>query len=331
MDNKNEAYHELLENIGFIFREAQKKALQVVNTTLLHTYWQVGKYIVEYEQKGNIKAEYGKKLLVELSKDLKTVVNKGFSRTNLLYARLLYLCYPISQTLSDLLTWSHYLELINIDNELERSFYEKTCVYEKWSLRELRRQKDSALFQRLALSKNKEEILALAQKGNIPEKPQDLIKDPYIFEFLGLSEKTLYKELTLETKLINSLQDFLMELGKGFTFVGRQYRISLANEHFYVDLVFYHRILKCFVLIDLKVRQVKHTDIGQMNLYINYFRAEENVSDDNEPIGIILTAEKNDIIVEYALGGITNQLFVSRYQLYLPNKAELEQKLKTIL
>jgi predicted nuclease of restriction endonuclease-like (RecB) superfamily len=331
LTNQDKAYQQLLKSIGAIFQEGQMQAVQAVNTALLQTYWQVGKYVIEFEQGGNVKAEYGKKLLVQLSKDLKLIVNKGFSRSNLIYARLLYVNYPISQTLSDQLSWSHYCEILSIEDNLERSFYEKQSVIERWSVRELRRQKDTALFQRLALSKSKEEIWALAKQGYVPKQPKEIVKDPYIFEFLGMGEKDLKKESQLEERLIDNLQSFLMELGKGFTFVGRQYRITLANEHFFVDLVFYHRILKCFVLIDLKVRKVKHTDIGQMNMYINYFKTEENVSDDNEPIGIILTAQKDEILVEYALGGITNNLFVSRYQLYLPDKQQLEQQIKNIL
>jgi predicted nuclease of restriction endonuclease-like (RecB) superfamily len=331
INHQHKAYQDLLQNIGQIFGEAQKKAVQSVNTVLLNTYWQVGKYIVDFEQGGNIKAEYGKKLLLQLSKDLKLVVNKGFSRSNLANMRLFYLKYPIIQTVSGQLTWSHYCEILTIEDDLERSFYEKQSIIENWSVRELRRQKDTALFQRLALSKNKEEILALAKQGYVPESPKDIVKDPYIFEFLGMAETDLKKESHLEKSLIDYLQNFLMELGKGFAFVGRQHRITLDNTHFYVDLVFYHRILKCFVLIDLKVRKVKHTDIGQMNMYINYFKTEENVSDDNEPIGIILTAQKDEVLVEYALGGITNNLFVSRYQLYLPDKEQLAQKLKKLL
>jgi predicted nuclease of restriction endonuclease-like (RecB) superfamily len=223
--------------------------------------------------------------------------------------RLFYLRYPKSETLSHQLTWSHYFELLKIDDDLERSFYEKQSILENWSVRELKRQKNTALFARLALSRNKTEILQLANQGNILQKETDILKDPYIFEFLGLPEGKKIKEKELENKLIEHLQTFLLELGKGFAFIARQYKITLNNTNFYVDLVFYHRILKCFVLIDLKVNEVKHQDIGQMNLYINYFKTEENTEGDNEPIGIILSSEKEDIVVQYALGGITNKLY----------------------
>jgi len=245
--------------------------------------------------------------------------------------RLLYLEYQKSQTLSDQLAWSHYVELLMIDSNLERSFYEKQCVKENWSVRELKRQKNSALFERIAFSKDKKEILELAQKGHIIKKAEDLVKDPYVLEFLGISEDYKYSEKELEKKIIDNLQKFLLELGKGFTFVSRQFRMTLGNRHYYVDLVFYHRILKCFVLMDLKIGRVTHADIGQMNMYINYFKKEEMTQEDNEPIGIILTKEKDRVVVEYALGGISNKLFVSKYKLYLPTKEELEKEVKKLL
>ncbi|TAE75261.1 MAG: DUF1016 domain-containing protein [Bacteroidetes bacterium] len=328
-DNNYQRLIDILEAEYLILRQKARKA---IDTTMLLGYWRIGQYVIEYEQKGNIKSEYGKKVLLEVSKDLrKRVGGKGLSRTNLVYMRLIYLKYPKSQTLSDQLSWSHYVSLLSIHDDLERSFYEKQCINESWSVRELERQMDSALFQRFALSKNKEEVLKLSQEGQKYELPQDILKDPYVFEFLGISEETLKKESQLEEKLIENLQKFLLELGKGFAYMGKQYRITLDGVHYFVDLVFYHRILKCFVLIDLKLQKVSYGDIGQMNMYINYFKTEENVEDDNEPIGIILSARKNDVMVEYALGGITNNLFVSRYQLYLPDKQELQQKVREIL
>ena len=218
-----------------------------------------------------------------------------------------------------------------IDNNLERSFYEKQCVKENWSVRELKRQKNSALFERISFSKDKKEILKLAQKGHIIKKAEDLVKDPYVLEFLGISEDYKYSEKELEKRIIDNLQKFLLELGKGFTFVSRQFRMTLGNKHYYVDLVFYHRILKCFILMDLKIGRVTHADIGQMNMYINYFKKEEITKGDNEPIGIILTKEKDRVVVEYALGGISNKLFVSKYKLYLPTKEELEKEVKKLL
>ncbi|TAE19262.1 MAG: DUF1016 domain-containing protein [Bacteroidetes bacterium] len=328
---KDLAYQTLIDLVEAEYLNSRQKAHKAIDTAMLLGYWRIGQYMVEYEQKGNIKAEYGKKVLLEVSKDLRLRVGKGVSRTNIANMRLLYLKYPIVQTLSGQLSWSHYVSLLSIHDDLERSFYEKQCILEGWGVRELERQIDSALFQRFALSKNKEEVLQLAQEGQKYETPKDIFKDPYIFEFLGLSEETLKKESQLEEKLIENLQTFLLELGKGFAYIGKQYRITIDGVHYFVDLVFYHRILKCFVLIDLKLQKVSHGDIGQMNMYVNYFHTEENMPDDNPPIGIILSARKNDVMVEYALGGITNNLFVSRYQLYLPDKQQLQEKVEEIL
>lgn len=323
-------YQTLIDRITTCLTQGRIQANQQVNTVLLDTYWQIGQHIIEFEQSGQERAQYGTRLLPQLSKDLKQTHGKGFSRSNLQYMRLLYLAYPKRQTLSGKLTWSHYTELLAISDELARSFYEQQCIRENWSVRELKRQKNTALFERVALSKDRDQILELAKQGQPIESVQDAVKDPYVFEFLDLPERN-YKESELEQRLIEKLEQFLLELGKGFAFIGQQYRITLNNTHFYVDLVFYHRILKCFVLIDLKTRAVNHQDIGQMNLYLNYFRAEENVEDDNEPIGIVLARDKDEILVEYATGSISNQLFVSRYQLYLPDKALLQQELQRIL
>jgi predicted nuclease of restriction endonuclease-like (RecB) superfamily len=245
--------------------------------------------------------------------------------------RLFYIKFPIFQTLSGKLAWSHYAELLGISDDTSREFYIKQCEKENWSIRELKRQISTSLFERIALSKDKKGVLQLAKQGLIISGPNDIVKDPYVLEFLKISEEIRMTESNLEQKIIDNLQVFLLELGKGFSFVGRQYRITLDNEHYYVDLVFYHRILKCFVLIDLKTRHVKHYDIGQMNLYLNYFKTEENTEGDNPPIGIVLGADKNDILVEYAIGGISNNIFVSKYQLYLPDKKQLEEKVKELI
>jgi predicted nuclease of restriction endonuclease-like (RecB) superfamily len=324
------SYQQLIDRIGECLAQGQQRAFEQVNTLLVETYWQIGQYIVEFEQKGNERAEYGSKLLTQLSRDLKTAYGKGFSRRNVLDMRRFYVSYPKWQMVSAKLGWSHYTELLAISDDLARSFYEQQCIRDRWSVRELKRQKDSALFERVAMSKDRAEILALAQKGQIIESAQDVVKDPYVFEFLDLPDRN-YHESELENRLIVQLEKFLLELGKGFAFIGQQYRITLNNTHFYVDLVFYHRILKCFVLIDLKTRTVRHEDIGQMNMYLNYFRAEENMEDDNEPIGIVLARDKDEILVEYATGGISNQLFVSRYQLYLPDVEALKQELRRLL
>ncbi|PIU22033.1 MAG: hypothetical protein COT14_03485 [Candidatus Diapherotrites archaeon CG08_land_8_20_14_0_20_30_16] len=329
--NRNSNYSSLIINIGNLLDFARKKAFYEVNIALVNTYWEIGKKIVEYEQKGNEKAEYGSNLLDTLSRDLKEKYGKGFSRRNLLNIRTFYIKYPKWQTLSAKLTWSHYVELLIIDDDLARSFYEKQSINENWSVRELKRQINSALFHRIALSKDKQGVLDLSRQGLILQKPEDIIRDPHVLEFLKISEDYAFSEKELEQKIIDNLQMFLLELGKGFTFIGRQYRITLNNDHFYIDLVFYHRILKCFVLIDLKIGKADHLDVGQMNMYLNYFKKEENVSDDNEPIGIILSAEKDDVLVEFALGSISNKLFISKYKLYLPDKKELEDRLRKLL
>lgn len=223
------------------------------------------------------------------------------------------------------------IELLKLDDALERSFYEQQTVKENWTVEELKRQKSNSLFHRLAVSKNKEEILKLAKKGQIVEKATDIIRDPMVLDFLGLPDNYDYKESELEQRILDNIQQFLLELGKGFAFVGKQYRIPIANKNYKVDLVFYHYILHCFVIIDLKRGEVEHCDIGQMNLYLSYFKKEENTEGDNAPIGIILTAEKDNVLIEYALDGITNQIMVSKYQLYLPDRDVLEAHIKQIL
>ncbi|MFN3850700.1 MAG: YhcG family protein [Spirosomataceae bacterium] len=330
-DRQNKDYSSLLNQIKIIFAEGQERVVYAVNTAMLETYWQIGQYIVEFEQKGQNKAIYGLNLLQNLSKDLSKTIGKGFSHSNLMRMRQFYLTFPIYATVSHKLSWSHYVELIKIDNKIEREFYENQAINEKWGLRQLRRQIESALYLRLAVNQDKRKILELSKKGQIIEEPIDIIKDNYVLEFLKIPEPYQISEKELETKLIDNLQTFLLELGKGFTFVGRQYKISIDNNHYRVDLVFYHRILRCFVLIDLKIEEVKHQDIGQMNMYLGYFAEEENIENDNPPIGIILTRKKNELMVKYATYGISTQLFVSKYQLYLPNEEELRRQIELIL
>lgn len=323
--NSNPEYNDLLERISRKYVDGQVQAFRSVNKSLIDTNWNIGKYIIEYEQGGNARAGYGLNLLENLSRDLTLLHGKGFSRSNLNYMRLMYLRFPICETVSHKLSWSHICELLKIDDDLERSFYYQQNILENWSVRELRRQKDSGLFMRLALSKDKEEVLKLSQQGQLVERPEDIVKDFYVLEFLKIPEPYNYTETELETRLIDNLKKFLLELGKGFTFVGRQYRITINNTPHHVDLVFYHRILRSFVLIDLKINDVKHKDIGQMNMYMGYFAKEENYEGDNSPIGIILSKEKDELLVEYATYGMNSQLFVSKYQLYLPNKEELRE------
>ncbi|MBL1214890.1 MAG: DUF1016 domain-containing protein [Ignavibacteriae bacterium] len=331
MDISNISYENLKTQIGELLKKGREQAGRAINTILVQTYWQIGRYIIEFEQKGKEKAGYGEELLKNLSKDLTLTYGKGFSRSNLTYMRKIFLAFPKSETLSHKLSWSHYFEILKADTDLELKFYTKQCELENWSVRELRRQMKSMLFHRLALSKDKEGILNLSNRGIDIDQPADIIKDPYVLEFLSIPQEHQYLEGELEDKLIQNLQKFLLELGKGFAFIGRQYKISIGNRHFFVDLVFYHRILKCFVLIDLKRGEIEHNDIGKMNLYLNYFRKEEFTEGDNEPIGIVLGAYKDQILVEYATDSITNQLFVSKYQLYLPDKNMLADELEKLL
>lgn len=324
-------YDGLLDNIGQAIETARQNAVKAVNTELVRANWEIGRHIVEFEQHGHERAEYGSDLLSRLSKDLRLRYGKGFGRRNVLDMRRFYLAYQKWQTVSAKLSWSHIIVLLGVSDDSVRKFYEKQAIHENWSKRELERQIDSSLFERLALSRDKKGVLQLSEKGNVASDPTEVIKDPYVLDFLKIPQSNRVTEKQLEQKIIDNLQLFLLELGKGFAFVGRQFKISLRNRHFYVDLVFYHRILKCFVLVDLKTKSVKHTDIGQMNLYLNYFKAEENVEDDNEPIGIILSADKDEVLVEYATGGISNKIFVSKYQLYLPDKKQLENQVKAIV
>ena len=329
--NITKPYQVLLNSIGNLLNEARQKTYQQINTILTKTYWEIGRHIVVYEQESREKAVYGSHLLDRLSNDLKTRYGKGFSRRNVLNMRNFYLAYPKWQAVPAILSWTHIVLLLSIEEDMARSFYEKECISNHWSTRELERQINSMLFERLALSKDKKGVLKLASKGQQIAKAEDMVKDPYVLEFLGIPEDYRYSERELEQKIIDNMQNFLLELGKGFSFVARQYRISLNNKHFYIDLVFYQRILKCFVLIDLKLGTINHQDIGQMNLYLNYFTKEEMAEDDNEPVGIVLGAQEDHVLVEYALGGISNKLFASKYRLSLPDKKFLKKAVEKII
>ena len=324
-------YRNLVTYISETYKNGQQNAVITVNSHLVDTYWKIGQYIIEFEQGGKERAEYGKSLLEKLSKDLSLLHGKGFSRSNLVYMRLFYLEIPISETSSHLLSWSHYVEFLKISDKLERSFYLQQTINENWNVRELKRQKKSSLYLRLAASKDKEGILALSQKGQIIQNPTDIIREPCVLEFLKIPEPYHLTETELEKRIIEHLQYFLLELGKGFAFIGRQYRITLGNRNHYVDLVFYHRILKCFVLIDLKREEAGYESVGQMNMYLGYFENEENTEGDNPPIGIVLAKEKDELLVEYAMHNISSQLFINKYQLYLPNREELRQLIESQL
>ena len=301
-------YKDLVSCIGELLAENRRRALQTVNDALVRTYWNIGRHIVEFEQKGNVRASYGDKLLVRLSKDLTIAYGKGFSRSNLTYMRKLYDVFPKCETLSNKLTWSHYFEILKSDSELEIGFYAKQCELENWSVRELKRQMKSMLFHRIALSKDKKQILDLSKNGIQLQKPEDLVKEPYIFDFLGIKDQSTCLEGELEDRIVTNIQNFLLELGRGFAFIGRQYVMQIGARQFKVDLVFYNYILKCFVLIDLKSGEIEHYDVGQMNMYLNFFKVEKSADGDNPPIGIVLGAHKDQLLMEYATQGIENML-----------------------
>lgn len=289
--------------------------------------------IVQEEQNGKARAEYGKRILKELSQKLTKEFGKGFSHRNIEQMRQFYLTYSKTQTVfaKFQLSWSHYLMLMRINNENERKFYEIESSENNWSLRELQRQFDSSLFERLALSRDKEGVKRLAEKGQIIKTAQDTLKDPYVLEFLGLPEVTKYSETELEQKLIDKLEHFLLELGKGYTFVGRQVRFTFDDKHFRVDLVFYNRLLQCFVLIDLKIGEISHQDLGQMQMYVNYYDRFIKLEQENKTIGIVLCKKKNDTLVEITLPENNEQIFASKYETVLPSKKELKQLINSKL
>lgn len=332
--NPEEIFNDLVKQIKSIIFTARRKVNNAVNNELLQAYWNVGKQIVEQEQQGNLRASYGSQLLVKLSKELTKIMGKGFSRSNLQSMRNFYAMYRNYQTVSGKLSWSHYCELLLIDDQAKRSFYEQESINSNWSVRELKRQMNTSLFERLLLSEgkgNKEEVVKLSREGQVLRKASDMMKNPYVFEFLGIPESKPILERDLEAKLIRHIEDFLLELGKGFMYVGSQQRITLGNEHYYVDMVFYNKILKAYILIDLKSRKLKHIDVGQMNTYLNYYKTEINEETDSDPIGIILCTEKSEIEAQYALGGLTNQVFASKYIYHLPDKELLIEQVEEVI
>lgn len=339
----------LYSKIKSVLDEARLKIAHTVNTTMVHSYFEIGRMIVEEEQDGKDRAEYGNHLITNLSSKLSEEFGKGFSITNLQQMRNLFLIYQKQQTLSVIsgfrkqqtvsvklqstnkqeynfkLSWSHYLKLMRIEDIKERQFYEIEAVKNNWSLREFKRQYDTALYSRLALSRDKDKIKELSEKGLIIQEAKDIIKDPYILDFIGLEEQTSYSESDLEQAIINKLEQFLLELGTGFTFVARQKRISFSDKHFYIDLGFYNRLLKSFVLIDLKIGELQHQDIGQMQMYVNYYDREVKLPDENKTIGLLLCQNKNDAVVKYTLPESNKQIFASKYQTVLPSQETLKQ------
>lgn len=343
MNSKSSLNKTFYSQIVDLLQSARTKVVLSVNQTMVLTYFEIGKMIVEEEQDGKERADYGKEILKGLSTVLSKEFGKGFSVDNLENMRKFYLAYQKSETLSrisskaisetasrksesgnNILSWSHYLKLMRIEDENERSFYEIESFKNNWSVRELQRQFDSALYTRLTLSRNKEKVKELSEKGLMLEKPKDAIKDPYILEFIGLPEHSEYSESELEQEIIDKLEHFLLELGNGFTFVARQKRISFDDKHFRIDLVFYNRFLKCFVLIDLKIGEIKHQDLGQMQMYVNYYDREIRLDEENKTIGIVLCRDKSQSVVEYTLPENNEQIFASKYKTVLPSKEELK-------
>lgn len=331
--NNNMISTTIIEIKNLLKNSRQNVALQV-NMELISTYWKIGEIIVRYEQNEQIRATYGDKTLQVLSKELTKELGKGFSRSNIYNMRQLYLAYPIFQTLSGKLSWSHYCELLSISDVDKRTFYEKECINGGWSVRELKRQIDSSLFERLLLSKgdlNKEQVLTLATKGIDYSNPVETIKDPYVFEFLGIPEEKPVLESDLEKALVRRIEDFLLELGNGFMFVGTQQRVTINNTHYYVDMVFYNKLFHAYVLIELKTKKLTPEAAGQINMYLNYYASEVNEPEDNPPIGIILCTNKDDITAEYALGGLSNQIFAAKYVLHMPNKEQLLAQVEDVI
>ena len=332
---KKSEFTDFFKEIKTIIHKARYNAFNAVNAEMLKAYYKVGKKIVEEEQKGEKRARYGEKLLENLSNELINEFGKGFSLTALKNMRIFYNIYnnKIGQSVTDeffRLTWTHYCELIKISDENKRSYFEKYAIRENLSVRDLKRQIYSLHYERLLISKDKNELIKYEKKGNISSTTDELIKDPYVLEFLDLSEGN-YTEKEFETKILNNLQNFLLELGQGFSFVARQKRFTIDNDHFYIDLLFYNIHLKCYVAIEFKTAKFKHENAGQLNFYLNYIKKELNKDGDNEPIGIILCTEKDNVQVEYAITGILNKLFVSKYKLYLPSKEELEEEIRKLL
>lgn len=332
--------HELYAKIAGLLQTARQNVVRALNQTMVYIYYEIGRMIVEDEQQGKERADYGKQILKELSKRLAVEFGKGFSVQNLENMRKFYLLFSLEADLQPLvhttaksqslirisessnatLSWTHYLVLIRIENKDERSFYAIESLSNNWSVRELKRQFDSGLYERLALSRDKEGIKKLAEKGQIVEQPTDVLKDPYILEFLGLPEHHQYSESDLETAIIDKLEHFLLELGKGFTFVARQFRMTIDEKHFKADLIFFNRFLKCFVVIDLKIGELTHQDIGQMQMYVNYHDRFVKLPEENKTIGIILCKDKNKTLVEITLPQDNDQIFAARYQTILPDK-----------
>ena len=330
----NQLLSSMVLDIRNIMETARRNVAQEVNNELIVAYWKIGEIIVRYEQNDNIRAAYGKQTLKQLSKTLTTEFGKGFSISNIQFMRRFYQEYKIQQTLSVKLTWSHYCELLAISDKNKREFYEQEAKNSNWSVRELKRQINTSLYERLLLSKgevNKQEVLNLALNGIEINQPKDIIKDPYVFEFLGVPENKPMLEGDLEKALVRQIEKFLLELGRGFMFVGTQQRITINNTHYYADMVFYNKPLKSYVIIELKTTKLMPEAVGQLNMYLNYYENEVNDEGDNKPIGIILCTDKDAIAAEYALGGLSTNIFASKYTYYIPEKEQLIAEVERIV
>lgn len=334
MDNGLVIQQEMIAQIREIMNKARQNVAKEVNNEQLLAYWNIGRVIVEHEQVSNKRAEYGKSTLKQISKQLTKEFGRGFSVSNLQFMRRFYQTYQIQQTLSAKLSWSHYCELMIISDPDRRSFYEKECERSGWSVREMKRQIATSLFERLLLSDgkaNKEKVYELATKGQELALPEDIMKDPYVFEFLGIPENKPVLESELEKALVRQIEDFMLELGRGFMFVGTQQRVTLNNTHYYVDMVFYNKDLHAYVLIELKTVKLMPEAVGQLNMYLNYYAAEVNEPGDNPPIGIILCTDKDNVSAEYALGGLSNNIFASTYTYVIPEKEKLIAQVEAVL
>ncbi|MFH1971922.1 MAG: PDDEXK nuclease domain-containing protein [archaeon] len=313
------------QTIKEVLEKARNYVYNQANFAMVQAYWEIGRVIVEEEQKGKRRAEYGKKLIKEISKRLTRDYGKGFDESNLRYIRLFYLSFPKCDSLRHELTWTHYRMIMRLDQENIRNFYMIESINNKWSTRELDRQINSLLYERISLSRDKEGAKKLSLKGQEVLEPRDILKDPFVLEFLDLKEN--YSEKDVEEKIINRLKEFLLELGKGFSFVGRQKRITVDGDHYYIDLVFYNYLLKCFVLVDLKMGKLTPKDIGQMDFYVRFFDKEERLKEDNPTVGIILCKDKKKMMIKYTLLEESKQVFASKYKLYLPTEDELKKEL----
>lgn len=320
--NNDYEINDIFDNIKELVINSRNRVYSAVNTEMLNLYWNIGKAIMEIQQ-GDERASYGETVLEKLSQKLTTEFGKGFSKRNLERMRKFYIYFPIATTVSSQLSWSHYLEIIKIEEEPKRKFYIQETINSRWSVRELQRQIGSLLYERLILSSDKDKIISLAEKGNELRESKDLVKDPFVLEFLDIKENTEYLESDLEKNILEHLKEFLLELGKGFMFVGSQVRLTLEEDHFYPDLVFYNRLLKCFVIIDLKIGKVTHQDIGQMQMYVNYYDREIKSTDENPTVGILLSTLKNKTVVKYTLPEDNKNIFSSSYKLHLPTEQEL--------